>query len=194
MWVLGLVAYYVFHLVVVKWYLGLYTKNSLKRPLAWTTRRFHRLVFLVALILLLTSGTFFYLSDPWLVLAILPLLALSFLWLRIREGGRMNRILSRAAAVQAKMEAKGASEQEVINAICLATTGRVWDLGWDGDVKSFLKYHVLRERIAYDEGEDFQRSVADPTHKSMSEKIDETFDFYYEKEKRASEHLYRGKT
>jgi hypothetical protein len=193
MWVFGLVAYYVFHLIAVKWYLGLYTKNSLERPMASNYPWFHTAIFLISLILLITSGTFFYLSSPWLVLAVLPLFAVSFLWLRIREGSRMNLILSTAASVQAKMEANGASEQEVIKAICLATTGKAWDLDWDGDVKSFLKYYVLRDQLSYDESEDFRRSAADPTRKSTSEKIDETFDLYYEKEKRTSEYLSRIK-
>lgn len=183
MWILGLAVYYLFHRVAFVYYLGIFAKGSLQRPVASMYRWFHIAVPTVATVLLLCSCVFFYLSAPWLAIAPLFLLGVSWLVIRVKYGNRMNDIIKKATEIQVRMEREGRPQTEINKAIYLGATGRLYTIESDSDLKSFLRYCVLSEVVGFDAGEDFSRSIEkgidNPNYVSASDKIDAGVDHFY---------------
>jgi hypothetical protein len=182
MWILGLVVYYLFHRIAFVYYLGIFAKSSMQRPVASMYRWFHVAIPAVSIVLLLASGLFFYLSDPWLPIIPAILLGVSWLVIRIKYGDRMNNIIKKATEIQVRMERDGRPQTEINKAIYLGATGRLYTLVTDSDLKSFLRYCVLSQVIGFDAHEDFMRSIEkseDPKYVSVSDKIDAGVDHFY---------------
>jgi hypothetical protein len=146
-------------------------------------RWFHIAVFAISAVLLLTSGLFFYLSDPWLTVVPVFLFGLSLIVFRLRQGNRTTNIIKRATEIQVRMEREGSPQTEINKAIYLGATGNLYTQEPDFDLKFFLKYFVLREVIGFDAEEDFTQSLersGDPTYISPSDKIDASVDSFYQ--------------
>lgn len=182
MWILGLVVYYLFHRIAFVYYLGIFAKGSMQRPVASMYRWFHVAVAVVSAVLLVTSALFFYLSDPWLAITPLFLLCLSWLVIRVKYGNRMDSIIKRAAEIQVRMERDGSPQTEINKAIYLGATGKLYPIDSDSDLKSFLRYTVLREVAGFDTHDDLMRSIEKGDNSksgSINDKIDAAVDDFY---------------
>ena len=179
MWMLGLVAFYLFYLFAIKWYCGLRFKNSLQRPLNYGSSGHLYFVLGVSAVLFIASACFFYISEPWLAITPIPLTVLAVLYFKMKQGTRMNQIIKKAAEIQTAMANKGLNQTEINKAIFLATTGTPLTIDIDSDFNSFLKWHVLSQTMGYDEHEDFSKKLEHdiehgytPNYVSTSDRID----------------------
>jgi hypothetical protein len=183
MWILGLFAYYLFHMVAIVYYTGMFTKGTLERPMASIYSWFHPTVLTVSAVLFILSVVFFYISSPWLMVAPIVLLCISLIRFRIKQGSRTTEIIRKATEIQVKMEREGRPQTEINKAIYLGATGKIYPIEWDADLKSFLRCSVLREVIGFDTHEDFAQSIGkmgDPNYVSASDKIDAAVDHFYQ--------------
>jgi hypothetical protein len=183
MWILGIVVYYLFHRLAFVYYLGIFAKGSMQRPVASMYRWFHVTVSVVSAFLLLTSGLFFYLSDPWLAIAPALLIGVSWIVIRVKYGDRMDGIIKRATEIQVRMEREDRPQTEINKAIYLGATGKLYPFDSDFDLKLFLRYTVLREVTGFDTTEDLMRSIEkgdDSKCGSVSDKIDAAVDDFYQ--------------
>jgi hypothetical protein len=182
MWILGIVVYYLFHRLAFGYYLGIFAKGPMQRPVASMYRWFHVTVPAVAIALFLASGLFFCLSDPWLTIAPVILLGVSWLVIRVKHGNRIDSIIKRAAEIQVRMERDGCPQTEINKAIYLGATGKLYPFDSDFDLKSFLRYTVLSEVAGFDTHEDFMRSIEKGDNSkggSINDKIDAAVDDFY---------------
>ena len=183
MWMLGFLSYYVFHLVAFRYYMGMFAKPTLQRPMASMYRWFHPAVYAVCVVLLVTSAFFFFLSSPWLSIAPMFLLGLSWIITRVKYGNRMNNIIKKATEIQVRMERGGLSQTEINKAIYLGATGELYPLESDSDLKSFLRYCVLSQVLGFDAHEDMMQSIENAgkrNYVSTSSKIDAGVDHFYQ--------------
>jgi hypothetical protein len=180
-WLIGTAIYFLFYRFAIVWYLGLHAKGTLHRPLKFNTRGFHYGVFAISAVLLAASGFFFYLTNPWLALILIPLVWFSLAIRNGREQRRLNGIISRAIEIQVRMEREGASQDAINRAVFLGATGEQWRLKdeIDMDLRSFLKYCVLSELMGFDTSAEFQKTLENRNYVSMNDKIDARFDYYY---------------
>lgn len=181
MWLIGSVIYFLFYRFAIIWYLGLHAKGTIHRPLKFSSRSFHYGVFTISAVLLAASGFFFYLTNPWLALILIPLVWFSLAIRNGREQRRLDGVISRAIEIQVRMERDDATQDAINRAVYLGTTGQVWGLKdpVDMELKSFLKYCVLSELIGFDSSADFQKTLENRNHVSMNDKIDAKVDYYY---------------
>jgi len=179
MWMLGLVAFYLFYLFAIKWYCGLRFRHSLQRPLNYGSGGHLYFVLGVSAVPFIGSTCFFYMSEPWLAIMPIPLTVLAVLYFKMKQGARMNQIIRKAAEIQTAMANKGLNQTEINKAVFLATTSTPLTIDIDSDFNSFLKWHVLSQTIGYDEHEDFSKKLEHdieqghtPNYVSMSDRID----------------------
>jgi hypothetical protein len=182
MWILGFAIYYLFHRIAFVYYLGIFAKGEMQRPVASMYRWFHIAVPTVAAVFFLGSCFFFYLSAPWLTIAPVFLLGVSWFVVRVKHGSRTDGIIKRATEVQVRMEREGHPQTEINKAIYLGATGKLYPFESDFDLKSFLRYTVLREVTGFDTTEDLMYSIEkgdDSIGGSISDKIDAAVDGFY---------------
>src|SRR5271157_1376119 len=126
MWILGILVYYLFYRVAIVYYMGMYTKGSLQRPVASIYRWFHVTVYVLSTILFITSILFFYLSDPWLTIVPVLLIVLSLIIFHMKQGRRLKDIIKKATEIQVRMERQGSPQTEINKAIYLGATGELY--------------------------------------------------------------------
>jgi len=183
MWILGIVVYYLFHRVAFVYYLGIFAKGSMQRPVASMYRWFHWTMYALSGILFITSCCLFYLSAPWLTITPFVLLGVSWIVLRIKHGRRMDSVIKKAAEIQVQMERKGLPQTEINKAIYLGATGKLYNFESDSNLKTFLKYSILSEVFGLDATEDLVHAIEksdDPKYVSRSAKIDAAVDEFYQ--------------
>jgi hypothetical protein len=180
-WLIGTAIYFLFYRFMIVWYLGFHATGELNRPLKFNSRGFHYGVLAISAVLLAASGFFFYLTNPWLALVVIPLVWFSFAIRNGREQRRLNGIVSRAVEIQVRMEREGASQDAINRAVYLGATGQVWGPKdpVDMELKSFLKYCVLSELMGFDTSLEFQKTLENRNYISMNDKIDARVDHYH---------------
>ena len=189
MWTLGVVAFYFFYLIAIKWYAGLSFKNILQRPLNYGSSRLLYIVLGISGFLLIASAYCFYLSEPWLAIIPIPLTLLAMLHFKYKQGVRMNQIIKKAAEIQIAMASEGVKQSEINKAVFLATTGEPFTIETESDFNRFLKYSVLSWIMGYDESEELQKEIEhgfNSNYVSMSDKIDAIAANYLEHYSRAN--------
>lgn len=181
MWLIGMAIYFLFYRFAIVWYLGLHASASINRPLNFETKGFHYGIFAISAVLLAASGFFFYLTNPWLALVIIPLVWLSLGIRNGREQSRLNGIISRAVEIQVRMEREGSPQDAINRAVYLGATGQVWRLKdpLDMDLKSFIKHCVLSQLMGFDTSAEFYKKLENINYVSMNDKIDARIDYYY---------------
>lgn len=182
MWIIGVLAYFLFHRIAIVFYLGMFTRASAERPLAAGRQSFHLVVNSVSVALLIISGICFYLSSPWLAVLPIVFLGLSLATFRVNQGQRTNDIIKKATEIQVRMEREGRPQTEINKAVYLGATGRLYPIESDADLKSFLRYSVLSEVIGFDAHADLanlMENMGNPNYVSASDKIDAGVDQFH---------------
>jgi hypothetical protein len=188
MWVFGLIVFYIFYRIGIVYYIGMFTKASLQRPMASIYSWFHPTIISISVGLLLLSGFFFYLSNPWLAIIPLPLAIICLLIFGMKLNSRRDKIIDRAVDIQVQLERKDLPQGEINKAIYLATTGEMLSIDTDMDFKSFMKYFVLRQTVGFDASADLQQKIEHmdkAKYTSLGDQIEATIDTAYAKQVKA---------
>jgi hypothetical protein len=150
MWAIATLVFYLFYRFAIVWYLSFWMMSRPSaRPPAWQYWRFHCGVLVISGALLTGSAYLYFLSNPWLALAPIPLMALSLVVFLMKRRNRLNSVISKAVDIQIRMEQHGEPQAKINQAIYLEVTGYDLGAGIDGNLKSFVKYGVLRELGLY---------------------------------------------
>ncbi|SPE17981.1 membrane hypothetical protein [Candidatus Sulfotelmatomonas gaucii] len=191
MWALGLLFFYLFYRVAIVYYLGMYFKPSLKRPMGSIYRWFHPTVITVSVVLFLASVFFFFLTNPWLVIVPFPLTAIFLYAFVDRVNRQRQQMLEKAVEIQVTMEREGRPQSEIDKAVYLGVTGEVYPLETDcaepglSELKSFMLYCVLSRTMGFDAHEELSEKIRregmGKHYVSESDKIEAAIDALYAK-------------
>lgn len=199
MWVLGLVLFYLFYRVAIVYYLGMYFKPSLQRPMASIYSWFHPTILTISVVLFLASAFFFFLTSPWLAVIPLPLAAIFLYVFMERVNRRRLNMLEKAVEIQVTMEREGRHQNEINKAVYLGVTGEVYPLDTGNaeqglsELKSFMLYCVLSRTMGFDAhaelSEKIDRESVGKHYISESDKIEAAIDALYAKKVKEHESI-----
>lgn len=185
MWMLGLVLFYLFYRVAIVFYLGMYFKPSLERPMGSIYGWFHPTIISISVVLFLASAFFFFLTNPWLAIVPFPLTAIFLYAFMERISRRRQQMLEKAVEIQVTMEREGRPQSEINKAVYLGVTGEVYPLETDLDLKSFMLGCVLSQTMGFDAHaelmEKIKREEMGKHYVSESDKIEAAIDALYAK-------------
>lgn len=191
MWALGLLFFYLFYRVAIVYYLGMYFKPSMKRPMGSIYGWFHPTIISISVVLFLASAFFFFLTNPWLAIVPFPLTAI-FLYVFVDRIMRQRKqMLEKAVEIQVTMEREGRPQSEINKAVYLGVTGEVYSLGSDtggpslSEFKSFVLFCVLSQTMGFDAFEELSEKIRregmGKRYVSESDKIEAAIDALYAK-------------
>jgi hypothetical protein len=178
MWVLGLLLLYGFYCLIIVWYLPLYISHDpFEKPIGFMYMSYHHKIRALGFVLFAAACTFFFLSNPWLLLVPFAFTGYSIARLRRSRQIELQSLLVKAIDLQVQMERKGTSQSDISKAIISATTGTKLSDDWDGsnwDLKSVVKFYVLKKFYDTDAVMKSFDSI------SESERFDALIDYAYE--------------
>ncbi len=146
MFIAGLLGFYIIYRLIFRWYTKALLKmgyNPILAPGLFRYSLTHYSIYAIAFCVFCFSTYCFYRVSPWMVLLSPLLLFIAMLVDGAKTGSKRDQIIASAVRMQVSMEAQEASQEQINEAICVATLGVGSGLGKNLELKQLLKHYIL---------------------------------------------------